>query len=480
MFRTTFCLFVAASCVLAAEPEKGLNSQVQDIVSQVSADKIADIQKKLESFGTRNIYSATDDPSHGIGAAREWIAAQFRSYSPKLQVSFDKHRVAKQGRAFKDVEIWNVVAVLPGTSDPEHQVIVSGHYDSINMVSKVGPDGRRQLDPEATVAAIAPGVTDDGSGTAAVMELARVMSRFEFRKTVIFIAFAAEEYGLFGSSLYAEAAAARHDSIDGVFNNDIIGSDVTGNGETANRWVNVYSEDPNDSSSRQLARYMKQMAERYQPGFEVNLVFRHDRFGRGGDHSPFNAVGYAAIRVTTPMENFSNQHTATDTFANTAPGYTVLVAKANAAAMASLALAPRTPEVGAGSRTPNASSDGASVSGVAAQRPAAGAPAQARAFGGGLGRGNGPNGKGGYDAAMTWHNEKREPDLLGYAVVMRKTTSPTWEKEIFVGNVTKYTLPNVNIDEVVLGVKAIDKDGNESPVAAYVTPPYRAHKIETY
>ncbi len=374
--------------------------------------------------------------------------------------------MAKQGRAFKDIEIWNVVAVLPGTSEPEHQVIVSGHYDSINMVSKTGPDGRRQLDPEATVAAIAPGVTDDGSGTAAVMELARVMSQYEFRKTVIFIAFAAEEYGLFGSSLYAEAAAAHHDLIDGVFNNDIIGSDVTGNGETANRWVNVYSEDPNDSSSRQLARYMKQMAERYQPGFEVNLVFRHDRFGRGGDHSPFNAAGYPAIRVTTPMENFANQHTATDTFANTAPGYTALVAKANAAGMASLALAPKTPEVRAAARTPGA--------------PAPDAPTEGRAFGAPLGRGTGPDGKGGYDAVMTWHNDKPEPDLLGYAVVMRKTTSPTWEKEFFVGNVTKYTLPNVNIDEVVLGVKAIDKDGNESTVAAYVTPPYRAHKIETY
>lgn len=437
--------------MFAAGPEKSLNPQVQAIVSEVSAERIADIQKKLESFGTRNIYSATNDPAHGIGAAREWIAAQFRSYSPKLQVSFDKHRLAKQNaRMPGNVEIWNVIAILPGTSEPEHQVIVSGHYDSINMIYKTGPDGRRELDAEATAAAPSPGVTDDGSGTAAVLELARVMSRYQFRKTIIFIAFAAEEYGLFGSGLYAETAAGRHDLIDGVFNNDIIGSDITGNGETSNRYVNAYSEGPDDSTSRQLARYMKDMNERYQPGFQVNLVFRHDRFGRGGDHTPFNAAGYAAIRITTPMENFSNQHTATDTFANTAPAYTALVTKANAAGIASLALAPKTPEL----KTPPA--------------------AEGRAFTSPLGRGAG------YDAAMTWQNENPEPDLLGYRVVIRKTTSPVWEKEIFVGNITSYTLPDVNIDEVVLGVKAVDKDGDESPVSAYVAMPYRQRKIETY
>lgn len=443
-------LFAMALAPLAATSENAPKPQIAAIVQQISADRIADIQKHLESFGTRNIYSSTDDPAHGIGAAREWIAAQFRGYSPRLQVSFDKHRLAKQGRAFKDVEIWNVVAVLPGTSEPERRVLVSGHYDSIDMIYRTGADGRRELDPEATVAAPAPGVTDDGSGTAAVMELARVMSQYQFRKTIVFIAFAAEEYGLFGSGLYAQDAAARHEIIDGVFNNDIIGSDATGNGETSNRYVNVYSEDPNDSASRQLARYMKQMAERYEPGFEINLVFRHDRFGRGGDHSPFNAAGYAAIRVTTPMENFSNQHTATDTFANTAPSYTVLVARANAAGLASLALAPKAPEIGSA------------------------APPQGRLFTSPLGRGSG------YDAVLSWHNDNPEPDLAGYAVVLRKTTSPVWEKEIFVGNVTTYTLPNVNIDEVVLGVKAIDKDGDESPVTAFVTPPYRQPKIATY
>ncbi len=448
-------LLINAGCVFAAAPPQAINPEVQSIVSEISTDRIADIEKKLESFGTRNIYSATNDPAHGVGAAREWIAAQFRSYSPKLQVSFDKHGLVgdPSKRLFKNVEIWNVVAVLPGTTEPEHQVIVSGHYDSFDIVYKTGPDGKRRLDPEATVAAVAPGVTDDGSGTAAVMELARVMSQQQFRKTVVFIAFAAEEYGLLGSSLYAESAAAKHQIIDGLFNNDIIGSDVTGNGETTNRYVNVYSNDPDDSLSRQLARYLKESAERYQPGFEVNLVFRHDRFGRGGDHSPFAAAGYPAVRITTPAENFSNQHTATDTFANTSPAYAASVTKVNAAAIASLALAPKTPEI----KAPPA--------------------AEGRSFASPLSRGAGEKG---YDAVLNWSNPNPEQDLAGYAVVIRKTTSPIWEREIFVGNVLTYTLPNVNIDEVVLGVRAVDKNGNESPVAAYVTPPYKQAKIPTY
>jgi len=448
--RTPLLLLLGVSISTWAQAPNGLNSQIQTIVSGVSSDRIAEIQQKLETFQTRNIYSATDDPMHGVGAAREWIAQQLKSYSSKLEVSFDKHRLAKQGRAFSNVEIWNVVAVLKGTTEPEEQVLVTGHYDTINLTYKQNASGQRELDGPATAAAIAPGVTDDGSGTAAVMELARVMSQFQFRKTIVFVAFAAEEYGLFGSGLYAQDAAARHDQIEAVFNNDIIGSDVKGNGETSNRYVNVYSEDPNDSSSRQVARYMKAAAERYQPGFAVNLVFRHDRFGRGGDHSPFNAEGFAAVRVTTPMENFANQHTANDTFANTAPKYTTLVAKANAAAIAELALAPRAPEI----RTP--------------------APTEGRAFSSPLTRGDG------YDAVLTWHNDKAEADLAGYAVVMRRTTSPDWERELFVGNVAHYTIQNVNIDEVVMGVKAVDRDGNESLVSAFTTPKYQQKKIETY
>lgn len=446
--KLTFLLFLGCWAI-ADTPPKTLNPQVAEIVSQVSADRIAEIQQKLGSFGTRNIYSATDDPNHGIGGAREWIAAQLKSYSPRLEVSFDKHKLAKQGRAFKDVEIWNIVARLPGDSEPDEEVLVSGHYDSIHLVFKTGPDGRRELDPIATAEAPAPGVTDDGSGTACVMELARIMSQYHFRKTIVFIAFAAEEYGLFGSGLYAEDAVARHEKIEAMFNNDIIGSDVSGNGASTNERVNVYSEEPNDSAPREVARYMREISERYTPGFRVDLQFRHDRFGRGGDHSPFAAAGYGAIRITTPSENYANQHTATDTFANTAPAYTARVTQANAAAVATLALAPKAPALS----TPH-------TFGFAAS------PIQ-----------RGPSG---YDASLMWRSDPPEDDLAGYAIVMRKTTSPYWEKEIFVGNITKYVVPNVNIDELVFGVKAIDKAGDESLVTPYVSPAYKQQKIATY
>ena len=456
--RLTILFISAATMALADAPAKSINPVVEKIVTQVSSERIAAIERKLESFETRNIYSPTDDPKHGIGAAREWIAEQFRSYSPRLQVSFDKHRVKGQPklRFNKDVELWNVVAVLPGTAEPEREVMISAHYDSIHMVFKTNDQGRRVLDAEATASATAPGVTDDGSGTAAVMELARIMSQYSFRKTIVFVAFAGEEYGLLGSSLYAEDARQRNDLIEGVLNNDIIGSDEKENGWRSDQYVNVYSEDPNDSASRELARYVKEAAARYVPGFDANLVFRHDRFGRGGDHSPFNALGFAAVRITTPYENYSHQHTATDTFENTSPQYAALVTEVNAAALASLALAPKTP--------------------VPAPPPLA----PGRSFALALGRGVSASGHDGNDAVLAWKNDKPEADLAGYVVLMRRTSAPTWETEIFVGNVNEYTLKNVNIDEVVLGVRAVDREGNESLVAPYVTNPYTYRKIETY
>ncbi len=456
--RCSIFLLVAVHFASAEAPLKSLNPTVAKIVAEISTDRIAAIEKQLGSFETRNIYSAIDDPARGVGASREWIAAELRGYSPRLQVRFDKHRLRgnEKARYKKDVEIWNVVATLPGASEPDRQVLVTSHYDTIHLVYKTGDNGQRVLDDEGTIAAIAPGVTDNGSGTAAVMELARVMSQYQFRKTIVFIAFAAEEYGLLGSGFYAEDAKARKDSIEGVFNNDIIGSDLKENGQRSDRYVNIYSEEPNDSNSRQLARYIKEVSERYSPGFDVNLVFRHDRFGRGGDHSPFNALGFAAVRITTPYENYSHQHTGTDTFENTSPEYATLVTKMNAAALAALALAPKTPAV------------------VPAPTPAG------RMFALPLSRGKMPSGYDGYDAVLAWRNERPEADLAGYAIVIRGTTSPTWEREIFVGNVSTYTLKDVNIDEVALGVKAIDKDGNESLVAAYVTPPYIYRKAETY
>jgi hypothetical protein len=429
-----------SSLSLFPEPYGRVDPVVQQIVAAISEERIAENLKALERFETRHTLSDPTHPTRGIGAARTWIFEQFRRYSPRLQVSFDTHYVKKQGqRLVRDVELRNVVAVLPGTRQPERRILICAHYDSLAIVR--GPDG--QVDWTQTEV-VAPGVNDNGSGTAAVLELARVLSQYEFEKTLVFIAFAGEEQGLVGSTLYAQKARREGQIIEAVLNNDIIGSDVAGDGASATRVVWVFSEDPADSPSRQLARYVKRIGELYVPSLRVEMIFRHDRFGRGGDHTPFHQEGYAAVRLTTPNENFAHQHSATDTFANASPAYATLVTRINAAVAASLALAPKPPV-------------------VTTER---GMPL--------IGRG-----RSGYAAHLRWRNENPEPDLAGYVIVMRATTAPDWEREIFVGVVNEYVLEGVSIDAVTFGVKAVDREGHESLVSAYVNPPRPRVTFET-
>jgi len=453
-------LFLALAACLSAQT-KSVNPVVDKIVQSVSQDRIAEIMQKLESFETRDIFSEDDHPTRGIGAARRWIYDQFCQSSPRLQVRYDSYHVKKKGRIVRDVAIHNVVAVLPGKLNPEHQFIVAAHYDSLALlhVNPGLPTGGAPVSNSDTQyelanrAEKAPGVSDDGSGVAAVLELARVMSQYEFEKTIVFIAFAGEEEGLVGSTLYATKAQRENQIIDGMLNNDIIGTEIAGNGRIDNGSVWVFSEEPADSSSRELARYVKDVSERYLPSLRIEPIFRTDRFSRGGDHTPFNLEGYAAIRFTTPNETYANQHTVTDTFANASTPYTTRVAQANAAVLASLALAPKAPVT--------------SEPILSGPRKGELAPT--------IGRG-----KSRYDAALRWKNENPEPDLLGYVVVLRKTTAPFWEREIFVGNVTEYTFKDVSIDDTIFGVKAVDRDGNESLVAPYVEGPRRKLEVETY
>src|SRR5580658_3094859 len=481
---TALCSYPA----LAQAPVTRLNPAVKQIVDQVSEERIGAIMKKLGDFGTRYVGSEQDSETRGIGAAQRWIEAQFKSYSPKLQVSLDKFTVKKSQRLAKDVDLVNIVAVLPGTTDKDRYVIIGGHYDSI--AARRGP-GTPRTDDEgprnaADVEPNAPGVADDASGTAAVMELARIMSQYEFDKSIVFIAFAAEEIGLNGSKNYADEAKAKNMVIEAMLNNDIIGTDVAGNGSSANNRVRLFSEGPEDSPSRALARYVKETAERYLPSMTVDMIFRRDRFSRGGDHTSFVHDGYAAVRFTTPSENYANQHSATDTFANASPSYAARVTRVNAAVLASLALAPKPPVVtpprgqgGFGGRGGRGGADGANAPAGGAGRgtpaPAALTPEEqqqrrtAAANRPGLSRG-----KSGYDADIRWANPNPEPDLAGYAVVIRDTTSPVWQREIYVGNVTEYIIPDFSIDDVVIGVKAIDKDGNQSLVSVYEQAPTTA------
>ena len=299
------------------------------------------------------------------------------------------------------------------------------------------------LDFEATAEQpISPGVTDDGSGTAAVMELARVMSGYRFDNTVVFLAFAAEEVGLSGSQAYAAMAKRKGMEIEAVLNNDIVGSDVAGNGRSQTNVLRVFAAGPEDSPSRELGRYMKEIAERYVPSMQVQMILRRDRFMRGGDQTSFVNQGYAAVRLTTATENYANQHTATDTFANTSVPYTARVVRMNAAVLASLALAPAPP----------------ALNWTWASGPNRGGhvPLLSR-------------GKSGYDAVLHWL-PNTEPDLAGYSVMTRSTTSPVWERETWVGDATTYTMPDTSIDELAIGVKAVDKDGNQSLVSPYREP----------
>ncbi|MBY0505630.1 MAG: M20/M25/M40 family metallo-hydrolase [Bryobacteraceae bacterium] len=432
--------FVFLAAALWAQSPKQLHPTVEKVAAAVSTERIAATLQKLESFGTRDIHSTQ------IHEATAWIEQEFKSMSPRLQVTLDKHLAKKRGRMMRDVEVTNVVAVLPGKTQPAVHVLITAHYDSVVLVRKpaVG-NAPAAIDNAASAAAPkAPGVSDDASGVAAVMELARVMSQHEFDKTVVFIAFSGEEYGLLGALGYATAAKKAGMKIEAVLNNDIIGNDDNGQGLKVSNVVRVFSEDPADSPSRAIARYVRDTGERYIPGMKVDAVFRNDRFGRGGDHTAFNNNGYPGVRLTTVAEDLKKQHSPDDTFANASPSYCAQVARVNGAALASLALAPAPPMV-TRDVTRTEAETGYSVQ-----------PNLAR-------------GKESVDAVLKW-KMGTEPDLAGYAVVVRSTTSPFWERETYVGKVSEFTLKNLSIDDAVIGVKAIDKDGVESIVSAYVLP----------
>jgi hypothetical protein len=434
-----------------------VNPKVAEIVSKVSEERITATLKKLESFETRNLLSSQDNPIHGIGAARTWIFAQLQSYSPKLAVSYDHYKVKKiegpASRVPRDVDLYNIVAVLKGSIHPEQRILVTAHYDTIVLNGPTGGTANNgetpaMADPDSP----APGVTDDGSGVACVMELARIMSQYEFEKTIVFIAFAGEEEGLVGSTLYSAKAKAEGQKIEAVLNNDIIGSDVSGSGRTENRRVSVFGDDPIDSPSRTLARYVREVGERYVPSMRVGLIFRSDRIGRGGDHTPFNLEGFGAVRISSPEEDFSHQHTTSDTFEHTSPSYITRVTQMNGAVAASLAWAPRAPVV-----SEQVERNGQKVTNIFLTR-----------------------GDSRYDAKLRWKQDDVESDLAGYVIVMRPTIAPFWEQEVYLRDKNEYILQDVSIDELVFGVKAVDKEGNESLVAPFVPAGRTKRVIEVY
>ncbi|GAB3436576.1 M28 family metallopeptidase [Massilia solisilvae] len=420
-------------------------ADIDKIVSEISPKRIEAYVRKLVSFGTRHTMSDTTSDTRGIGAARRWIKSELErcGAGTRMQVAFDSYMDQGGPRISRPTELVNVVATLPGVQaeSKERMYVVSGHYDSrVTDVMNFTDD--------------APGANDDASGTAAVMEMACVMAKHNFDATLVFMAVAGEEQGLLGANHYASEAKKNGWNIAGMLDNDIIGSSHADDGRKDDTQVRLFAQGvppakemsdamrtlvstggENDTISRQLARHIKEQGERYVKGFKVNVIYRTDRYLRGGDHSPFLSNGYAAVRFTEPNENFDHQHQDLRTVNGKVYGdlpefndynYIAKVAKVNAATLASLALAPAVPQK-VGARTDKLEND----------------------------------------TTLVWEPNK-EPDLAGYRIVWRETTAPFWQGAKFVGNVTEASL-KLSKDNYFFGVQAVDKDGNVSP-ATYPMP----------
>jgi len=418
------------------------NTQISKIVSQIDPHNIERTIRKLVSFGTRNTLSEQDNPARGIGAARDWLYGEFMKAAQRsggrMTVEKQTFEQPKAARVPQPTMMTNIVATLKGTQ-PEsvnRVYVVSGHYDSMCT----SPTDAR---------CDAPGANDDASGTAAVLEMARVMAPFSFAATIIFMTVPGEEQGLLGATHFAEEAKKNNMDIEAMFTNDIIGSSLGGNGVRDPHTVRVFSEGvpsnettaeattrrsvggENDSPSRQLARFIKETSERYVPSMKVRMIYRRDRYGRGGDHQPFLERGYAAVRFTEPNENYQHQHQNVRTENGIQYGdlpefddfnYIANVARVNAAALAALASAPARPKT---VTFPTSLSN---------------------------------------DTPIKWDANK-EPDIAGYEIVWRDTTEAVWTNSRAVGNVNTYTMKGMSKDNYFFGVRAVDKEGNRSPVS---------------
>ncbi|MGH8674187.1 MAG: M28 family peptidase, partial [Burkholderiales bacterium] len=420
------CNAIAAALALAAggpcaigAPPGAPNPLIREITAGISAERIEARIRKLASFGTRNSLSDPDSETRGVGAARRWIKAELERCAQesggRLQVAFDEHLVEQGARIPKPTKIINVVATLPGTQveSRSRHYVVSGHYDSMPS---------SPVEPEKD----APGANDDASGTAVSMELACVMARYRFDATLVFLAVAGEEQGLLGSTGWAKAAKAAGLDVAGMFTNDIVGNTRSADGKVDRTRVRLFAEGvpalkalpdeivaalrtggENDLPTRSLARYVKEVAERHVPHLKVDVIYRRDRYLRGGDHFPFLDAGYAALRFTEPVEDFRHQHQDVRVVNGVQYGdlpefvdfgYVADVARVNAAALASLALGPSAPKE-------------VEVMSLFLEN----------------------------NTTLRWQANP-EPDIAGYRILRRETTAPFWQHAHDVGNATHHTL----------------------------------------
>ena len=438
-FKLLIFLFIAHQSFAQTIVKKDLD--IKSMIDQVSDKNIEVTVRKLVSFGTRHTLSDTLSTTTGIGAARNWIKAEFEKYSKasggRLKVEFDTFIQPADGRRVtKDATLKNVLATLPGTDPTDNRIfIVSGHYDS------------RASGPNDAVAK-SPGAVDDASGTAVSMELARIMSTQKYSATIIFVAVVGEEQGLYGAAHLAKKAKAEGWNVSAMITNDIVGN--TYGSETNlkdNRSVRVFSEgvpftetkeqgslrisigSENDGPAREFARYVKEVGERYVDQLDVKLIYRRDRYLRGGDHTAFSQEGFAAVRFTEMNENFDRQHQDVRNengrdfgdmpdFAD----YTYIqkVCRMNLAVLANIAKAPAEP-VNAGIVTTDLTNN----------------------------------------ITLKWEAPKSAKPA-GYYILMRETTSPFWEKKIYVTE-NQVTIP-YSKDNYFFGVQSVDAAGHESGI----------------
>ena len=427
-------LFFLFTTILSAQTDK----KIYDIIDAVSADRIKTDVKKLTEFGTRNTFSDTISKTRGIGAARRWIKSEFDNISKNcdncLDVFYQKDFVTKKGnrRVPHDAWIVNVVAIQKGSNYPNRYVIMSGDIDS-------------RASDTMDFTTDAPGANDNASGMAGTIEAARVLSKYKFESSIIYVGLSGEEQGLFGGAGFAKYAKEKEWKIIGILNNDMIGNITGVDGVIDNRTFRIFSEPVPanetknqrrlrrfyggevDGISRQLARYVHKNVKTYMPEMNPMMIYRLDRFGRGGHHRPFNDLGFAGIRIMEAHENYTQQHQDIrtengihygDTFEHVNFPYAKKLTAVNAINLASLAWAPEPPKEVA-------------IGGIV--KPS---------------------------VKLKWTKVK---GAKGYKIYWRDTTSPTWDNSRYV-ETTEFTLEGIVIDNFFFGVAAVGKNGHESVV----------------
>ncbi len=421
------------------------DARIKSIVAAVSPQRLEADLRKLVSFETRHTASDTLSATRGIGAARRWIKAEFDKMAAAcggcLEVSY-LSEAWRGPRLPKPVNVVSVIAVQRGTTDPGRYLVMSGHFDTRNS------DPLNATDP-------APGANDDGSGTVAVIEAARVLSKQKFNGTIVYAALAGEEQGLNGGQTLARVAKNQGWRLTGVLNNDIVGNTRGQDGISEDTTVRVFSEGTPpteteaerlrrrftggevDGVSRQLARYIDRIAARYVQGIDVWMIYRLDRYGRGGDHRAFVDLGFPGVRFSETHEHYDRQHQNVRVENGVSYGdviegvnfqYLAKVTAVNAASLAALAWAPSAPRV---------------VRITGGVRPA---------------------------AEMSWQVPEDSANVSGYRVYWRRTDSPTWDYSEWAGPALKYTFTGRVIDNFFFGVASVGKDGNESVVVFPATP----------